>query len=291
MTLKPFLVLGSTSFAQLFQGVCRRSGTLVHCKPKVVNTRVYSAGKKNKAALSVGLPATEEENRADPSSSRPCTPDALPATEGRRRVFLGPPPSPVDWPLHYITKKGRVVGEDYVFYRQRTSDDQGAPVYNIQVTARKMPKAVAKHHFHFDDPRPRVSASSSREEKEPSESQANGEDFEDSERKASNEEPSLLPLEAEEAALQQLKMEKEKFLSENEARSGWRGWAYAEDNCDFDGFDNALGLPASLAMEVRVLLGLQPSIMAHRCKCVYKVFFTTCSSTEDCCDPFTTLSS
>lgn len=268
MTLRPFLVLGSTSFAQLFEGVCRRTGTLVHCKPKVVNTRVYSAGKKNKAALSVGVPAAEEDSRAaEASTSRPCSPDVLPANDGRRRVYLGPAPSPVDWQLHYLTKKGRVVGEDYVFYRQRTCDDQGAPVYNILVSARKLPKAVAKHHFHFDDPRPR-SSPSSREEKEPSESAENSEGAEDSaeQKESAPSEPSLLPLEAEAAALQHLKKEKEKFLSEHEARSGWRGWEYAEDNCDFDGFDSALGLPASLAMEVRVLLGLQPSIMAHRCK-------------------------
>ena len=172
--------------------------------------------------------------------------------------------------LHYLTKKGRVIGEDYIFYRRRTCDDEGAPLYNLSVSVRRQPKTCSKHHFRFDTPpkcllpkstvSPAAAAAAQQQQEEEAAAAAAA-------AAAEAAAAELQPLAAEEEALQQLEREKERYISERE-RGGWRGWAYAEDNCDLAGYDAALDLPAALASELRVLLGLQPSIMAHRCKYV-----------------------
>ncbi|KAL8275723.1 hypothetical protein Esti_000286 [Eimeria stiedai] len=184
----------------------------------------------------------------------------------------------VDLQLHYLTRKGRVVGEDYVFYRRRTCDDEGAALYNLSVTARRMPKTCSRHHFRFDTPPPKCSSSKvasslaspgaaaaaaaaavTLQQQEDAAAAAGA-----AAAAADAAAAELQPLAAEEEALQQLEKEKQRYISERD-RGGWRGWAYAEDNCDIGGYDAALQLPAALASEIRVLLGLQPSIMAHRC--------------------------
>ena len=184
----------------------------------------------------------------------------------------------------YITKRGKILGEDYVFYRSRTCGDEGAATYKLSVAVKRQPKPCASHHFIFDIPPKHLqqqesaaaaaaaadsAASAAADSQDPT-----GDSSSPGSSAAGTCDPSaaaaaaaaeLQPLAAEAEALQRLEQEKKKYIIERD-RGGWRGWIYAEDNCDLSGFDAVLQLPAALASEIRVLLGLQPSIMAHRCK-------------------------
>ncbi|OEH78140.1 set domain-containing protein [Cyclospora cayetanensis] len=208
-------------------------------------------------------------------SPSPRSAAAVASPEGRKGRTGGPPtgatgaPPIMDMQLHYLTKKGRVIGEDYVFYRRRTCDDEGAALYNLSVSVKRQPKTCSKHHFRFDALPPKIAIPKSAETPSSAVAAAAAEDEEDAgtvkAAAAESAAAELQPLAAEAEALQQLELEKERYILERD-RGGWRGWVYAEDNCDLGGYDAALQLPAALASEIRVLLGLQPSIMAHRCK-------------------------